>query len=111
MSLNPNIRSLLAAAMLLTVTAGVAKAAVCHQSAAEDKAAIRSVLASYQDALNGSDTDAVMPLYDDNSVFMPPYSRSAVGKAAVRQAYDDVFKNIALHVKFNIAELVEMSPN
>ena len=42
---------------------------------------------------------------------MPPYSRSAVGKAAVRQAYDDVFKNIALHVKFNIAELVEMSPN
>jgi ketosteroid isomerase-like protein len=52
-----------------------------------------------------------MPLYTEDGVFMPPYSRSAVGKAAVQQAYDAVFKAIRLYVKFTIAELVQMSPS
>ena len=73
--------------------------------------AVADVLAKYQDALNGSDTDAVMRLYADDGVFMPPYSQSAVGAAAMRQAYDAVFKAIKLSVKFNVAEVVEMAPN
>jgi uncharacterized protein (TIGR02246 family) len=74
-----------------------------------DEAAIGSVLATYQDALNASNTEAVMPLYTDDGVFMPPYSQSAVGKAAVRKAYDAVFKAIKLTVKFDIAELTVMA--
>jgi len=73
--------------------------------------AVADVLAKYQDALNASDTDAVMRLYTADGVFMPPYSQSAVGAAAVRQAYDAVFKAIALSVKFDVAEVVEMAPN
>ena len=73
--------------------------------------AVADVLAKYQDALNGSDTDAVMRLYADDGVFMPPYSPSAVGASAVRKAYDAVFKAIKLSVKFNVAEVVEMAPN
>jgi uncharacterized protein (TIGR02246 family) len=73
--------------------------------------AVSEVLATYNVALNSSDTNAVMPLYADDGVFMPPYSRSAVGSVAVRKAYDEVFKAIKLTVKFNIAEIVEMSPN
>ena len=69
------------------------------------------VLAKYQDALNASDTDAVMRLYSDDGVFMPPYSHSAVGADAVRRAYDAVFKAIKLSVKFDVAEVVEMAPN
>jgi uncharacterized protein (TIGR02246 family) len=72
--------------------------------------AVAEVLAAYNAALNSSDTDAVMPLYSDDGVFMPPYSPSAVGRAAVRKAYDNVFAAIRLTVKFNIAEIVEMSP-
>jgi uncharacterized protein (TIGR02246 family) len=72
--------------------------------------AVADVLAKYQDALNNSDTNAVMRLYADD-VFMPPYSQSAVGAAAVRQAYDAVFKAIKLSVKFSVAEVVEMDPN
>jgi len=75
-----------------------------------DEAAIRQTLSSYEAALNASDTAAVVPLYTDDGVFMVPYSQSAVGKAAVRQAYDAVFKAITLHVKFNLAEIVGMSP-
>ncbi len=77
----------------------------------EVDAAIRSVLALYNDALNGGKTAAVLPLYADDGVFMPPYSQSAVGKEAVRKAYDAVFDELKFRVKFNIAELVVMAPD
>ena len=76
----------------------------------QDETAIRSTLASYNDALNGGKTSAVLPLYTDDGVFMPPYSRSAVGKEAVEQAYDAVFRELKFHVRFTIAELVVMAP-
>ena len=72
--------------------------------------AVAEVLAAYSAALNASDTDAVMPLYAEDGVFMPPYSASAVGADAVQKAYDAVFKAIKLTVKFNVAEIMEMSP-
>jgi uncharacterized protein (TIGR02246 family) len=68
------------------------------------------VLAAYNDALNSSDTDAVMSLYAEDGVFMPPYSPSAIGSAEVPKAYDAVFKAIKLTVKFKVAEIVEMNP-
>lgn len=72
---------------------------------------VRTLLAKYNEALNASSTDAVMPLYVEDGVFMPPYSQSAVGAAAVRKAYDAVFKAITLNVKFTIAEVVELAPD
>ena len=71
---------------------------------------VTALLAKYNEALNASSTDAVMPLYTEDGVFMPPYSQSAVGAAAVRKAYDAVFKAITLNVKFTIAEIVELGP-
>lgn len=75
-----------------------------------DEAAIRAVMSSYEAALNASDTAAVMPLYTEDGVFMAPNNSSAVGTAALRQAYEAVFKAITLKVKFMIAEIVVMSP-
>ena len=71
--------------------------------------AVAEVLAKYQDALNQSETDAVMKLYAPDGVFMPQNSPSSADE--VRRAYDAVFKAIKLTVKFNIAEIVEMAPN
>jgi uncharacterized protein (TIGR02246 family) len=71
---------------------------------------VTALLAKYNEALNASSTDAVMPLYAEDGVFMPPYSQSAVGSAAVRKAYDAVFKAITLNVRFTIAEIVELGP-
>lgn len=73
--------------------------------------AITALLANYNEALNASDTGAVMKLYAHDGVFMPPYRGSAVGVDSVRQAYDDVFRAITLNVKFTIVELVEMAPD
>ncbi len=77
----------------------------------DDTAAVRRVLSLYEAALNASDTGAVMPLYAEDGVFMPPFSESAVGTIAVRQAYDAVFKNIKLSVKFRVAEVIQMAPD
>ena len=73
-------------------------------------AAITALLSKYNEALNASSTEAVMPLYAEDGVFMPPYSQPAVGSAAVQKAYDDVFQAITLNVKFTIAEIVEAGP-
>ena len=70
--------------------------------------AITALLAKYNDALNASSTEAVMQLYAEDGVFMPPYSPSAVCASAVKKAYDAVFRAITLNVKFTIAEIVEL---
>ena len=72
---------------------------------------VAEVLAEYQEALNQSDTDAVMMLYARDGVFMPQNSPSSVGAGEVRKAYDAVFKTIKLTVQFNVAEVVEIAPN
>ena len=77
----------------------------------ENEKAVAAVLAQYQDALNQSNTDAVMKLYAPDGVFMPQNSPSSVGADAVRSAYDSVFTTIKLTVKFNIAEIVEIAPD
>jgi uncharacterized protein (TIGR02246 family) len=85
--------------------------ATFSSAAADDEAAIRGVLASYNVALNGGSWEAVAPLYAEDGVFMAPYSQSAVSKDAVRKAYDAVFAELKFDVKFTIAELVLMAPN
>ena len=74
-----------------------------------NESAVAETLCAYSQALNSSDTNALMPLYAQDGVFMPPYRPSAVGLAEVRKAYDAVFAAIQLTVKFKIAEIVEMS--
>jgi uncharacterized protein (TIGR02246 family) len=73
--------------------------------------AVAAVLGNYQDALNKSDTDAVMKLYASDGVFTLQNSPSSVGTDEVRRAYDAVFQTIKLTVKFTVAEVVEIAPN
>jgi uncharacterized protein (TIGR02246 family) len=73
--------------------------------------AVAGVLAKYQDALNQSDTDAVMKLYASDGVFMPQHFPSSVGADAVRKAYDAVFAAITLSVKFEVAEIHQIAPD
>jgi uncharacterized protein (TIGR02246 family) len=106
MSLGKHIKFAVAALAVF----GFANSEVVMADSKKDEEAIKAVLATYQDALNASSTDAVMPLYMEDGVFMPPHSQSAIGKAALKEAYDNVFKTITLHVKFTVAEVVEVAP-
>jgi uncharacterized protein (TIGR02246 family) len=73
--------------------------------------AVAAVLAEYQDALNQSDTDAVMRLYASDGVFMPQHFPSSVGANAVRKAYLVVFEAITLRVEFKVAEVLQIAPD
>jgi uncharacterized protein (TIGR02246 family) len=73
--------------------------------------AVAAVLVEYQDALNQSDTEAVMKLYAADGVFMPQNFPSSVGADAVRKAYLAVFEAITLTVKFKVAELLQIAPD
>ena len=76
-----------------------------------DEKAVASVLAQYQNALNQSNTDAVMKLYSSDGVFMPQHFSSSVGADAVRKAYLTVFEAITLSVEFKVAEVVQVAPD
>ena len=71
-------------------------------------AGIAGVMSAYEVALSASNTDAVMALYTEDGVLMR--HTAAVSAAAVRQVYEAEFRAVTPHIKFNIAELVEMSP-
>ena len=100
------ISSVLIAASMLAASAYpmqlCAQGAMPSPANAMDETAIRSALAAYNAALNGGKTDAVLPLYTDDGVFMPPYSQSAVGKGAVRKAYDAVFAELSKKLGVNV---------
>ena len=72
--------------------------------------AITAALKTYQDALNASSTEAVMPLYAPDGIFMAQNSPSSIGTAAVRAAYDAVFSAISLRVTFHVAEVKQLAP-
>lgn len=76
-----------------------------------DEEAVSAALAHYQDALNRSDTDAVMKLYTPDGVFMPQHSPSSIGTDTIRKAYDAIFEAITLSVSFEIAEIRQIAPD
>ena len=71
---------------------------------------IKVLIAAYNAALNGSDTETVLSLYTQGGIFMAPFSNSAIGAAAIRTAYDNVFVTRKFDVVFYIAELVVLTP-
>ena len=75
-----------------------------------DEQAVAAVLATYQDALNASSTEAVLKLYAPDGIFMPQNSPSSIGADAVRTAYDAVFTAITLAVTFTVAEVKQLAP-
>jgi uncharacterized protein (TIGR02246 family) len=100
--------------MLAPLPSQAAKGSACamtQATIARDEAGIRETMAAYNATLNDGKTAAVLPLYTEDGVFMPPYSQSAVGKSAVAAAYSKVFAELQFDVKFTIAELVVTAPN
>ena len=72
---------------------------------ADDTAAIKGEIKKYETALNASQTSQVLELYSRNPTFMPQHAPAQVGRAAVKQAYDNVFNTIKLDVKFTTHEV------
>lgn len=77
---------------------------------AQDESGIRSTLAAYNAALNGGETRAVLPLYEEDGICMAPFSPSSIGQSALETAYDGFFRAMTFDVTFDIIEVVVTSP-
>jgi uncharacterized protein (TIGR02246 family) len=80
-------------------------------SEAQQRAAIKGVLKSYEQALNASDVEGVAQLFTDDAVVLAPNAPSAVGIDDVRATYTGIFQAIDIDLTFEIAEVNVVSPN
>lgn len=62
-----------------------------------------------QSGLERRDHRGGAPTLHGRRIFIPPFSRSAIGREAVSKAYDNVFKERKFNVRFEVAELVQMA--
>lgn len=69
---------------------------------------IENVISTYEKALNASDTEAILKLYSESSIFMPQHAPAQVGKSNIRSAYENVFFNIKLDVVFTVHDVEEL---
>ena len=101
-----SLRALTLGVLLLPAIAMAAQPATDKENVKE---AVTAQLNHYQAALNASDLDQVMALYAQDAVFMPQNSLPAVGRDAVRKAYQQVFAAIKLNIRFTIDEVRPLS--
>ncbi|MBP6012909.1 MAG: DUF4440 domain-containing protein [Alphaproteobacteria bacterium] len=66
---------------------------------------IETLIKRYETALNANDVDTILKVFGSEPVFMPQNSPAMVGRAAVRAAYEQVFANIKLDVRFTTHEI------
>ncbi|WP_109480407.1 nuclear transport factor 2 family protein [Paraburkholderia sp. C35] len=96
------------ASVLFAASVAFPRVAIAAPADETDRAITRQ-LHRYEQALNRSDIDAIMKLYDDAPVVMAQNMPSAVGREAVRTAYTQAFKAIRLNVRFTIDEIKPLS--
>lgn len=77
----------------------------------DETAAVKQVLAQYQQALNASDTKTIANLYAKDGIQMAPDAPAAVGQDAVEQAYAQTFNAITLNLTFNVDEVKLLDEN
>ena len=71
---------------------------------------ILALLRTYQDAINKGSAEDCAKLYTQDGIVMPQHSPSCVGIADVRKTYEGLFEAIDFDVKFEIQEIVPVSP-
>lgn len=80
------------------------------RTVSKDIEQISAVLHAYQDALNNASVEDAVKLYTQDGIVMPQHSPSFVGIANVRKAYESFFEIIKFDVKFDIQEVMPVSP-
>jgi uncharacterized protein (TIGR02246 family) len=68
---------------------------------------INDVIQHYEKSLNASDTGSILKLYGADPIFMPQHAPAQVGRDQVRSAYEHVFDNIKLDIRFKVYETEE----
>lgn len=78
--------------------------------AAEEVQPATAVLRRYEAALNRGDVAGIVSLYAPDAVFMAQHRTPAVGQEQIEAAYREIFSVIRLDIRFEIDEVVVVSP-
>jgi len=68
------------------------------------KAQFEQLLNTYSKGLASKDVEGILDIYSSDPVFMPEYAPPAVGREAVRKAYEWVFATLKLDGQFQVHE-------
>lgn len=90
--------------------AGQGSAAAATFDPSEQVQPATAVLRQYEAALNQSDVEAIVSLYAPDGVFMAQHRSPAVGRGQIETAYREIFGMIRLHIRFEIDEVIVVSP-
>lgn len=89
--------------------AGPAEAQAPMRPVAGAEGELRGLLERYEEGLNAGNVDGILELYATAGVFMAQHREPAVGRVAIRQAYEEVFQQIRLNIDFEFDEIVQLS--
>jgi uncharacterized protein (TIGR02246 family) len=76
--------------LIVTLTLGVAAAAVCWASDAKTEQALRDLDTQWSAAAGAKDLDKSVSYYSEDAIVMPPNAPSATTKEAIRSAWKDM---------------------
>ena len=77
-------------ALVVTLTLGVAAAAVCWAADTKIEQALRDLDAQWSAAAAAKDVDKTVSYYSDDAVVMPPNAPSATTKEAIKNAWKEM---------------------
>lgn len=80
------------------------------RTVSKDIEQIGTALRAYQDAINKASAEDCAKLYTQDGIVMPQNSPSCAGTANVRKTYEDLFEIVKFDIKFDIQEVVPVSP-
>ena len=75
-----------------------------QEEARGHRSQFEKLINAYGEGLTSQDVERILELYSSDPVFMPEYAPPAVGRAAVRKAYEWVFATLKLNGRFAVHE-------
>ncbi len=104
------MKTMRAALIMSFVLAAACSGPAPEEFTTKDAGAIRQQHEAFVTAFNAKQNDAILNLYAENSVFMPPNEPIIRGKDALKHFYEELFKRGASNLRMDIAEVSGHGP-
>jgi ketosteroid isomerase-like protein len=104
------MKTMRAALIMSFVFAAACSGPAPEEFTTKDAGTIRQQHEAFVTAFNAKQNDAILNLYAENSVFMPPNEPIIRGKDALKHFYEELFKRGATNLRMDIAEVSGHGP-
>src|SRR5436853_4796045 len=91
--------------LVLTLTVGLAAAAVCLAGDTKAEQALRDADAAWSKAAESKDLDKTVSYYSDDATVLPPNASAATTKEAIRKIWQDMLANSGLTISWKATKV------